>query len=713
MLIINASFINFTTILLTVNENFQINSNNFIIKNGEITLFIDNYDVQQNKITLYLKGEVNIKKECYIFYENICAKIDYGYLFSSEEFHDKYFVDCQMGAVYSKDHTTFMLWSPAASFINLFIYENGDPLIPEIPQKYRMIEYNGLWSIRLKGNLKGYYYTYQVKVYNQLNEVVDPYAKAVGINGLRGAIIDLKDTNPKDFLCDSSPALNNFTDAVIYEASIRDLSIYPDSGIKHKGKYLGLVENQTTSNKGVSTGLQHLIDLGITHLQLMPVFDFSYKSIDEKNPYKYNWGYDPQNYNVPEGSYSTDPYFPKCRIYEFKRMIQELHKKNISVVMDVVYNHIYHKTENIFHKIFPGYYFRTDENGNLSDGSGCGNDLASERSMCRKFIVDSVLYWAQEYHIDGFRFDLMGIIDISTMNMIRDVLDRLPRKILLYGEGWNMNTLLPDSLKSTIENAYKLPQIGHFNDIIRDSIRGSVFIAEDRGFVSGKEGLENLIKFCVGGCTIDCEPYIRKFQIPHQSINYVSAHDNHTLWDKFQIACPDASAEELKAMCKLANGIILTSQGIPFLHSGCEFCRTKDGISNSYNSTDAVNRIDWSRKLKFMDVFQYYKGLISLRKKHPAFRMTEVIQIQRHLVFLSDIPKLTVAFMLKDYANMDTWKDILVIYNANKYSIKLYIPEGHWNIVVNSNSSGTDVIETVDSREINVTGISLYILYRD
>lgn len=712
MFIINASLINFTTILLTFNENFGINLNNFTVKNGETTLYVNNYIINEKEIILYLKGEINIKRESLIKYEDTHVNVSYNKLFSSEEFHDKYYVDCELGASYTLDYTIFTLWAPAAAFVNLLIYENGDPVVRETPQKYKMVECNGLWRIKVRGNLKGYFYTYQLKVYNELNEVADPYAKAVGINGLRGAIIDLRDTNPKDFNTDASPSLNNFTDAVIYEASIRDISSHPDSGIRNKGRYLGLIEAQTHSSKGVSTGLQHLLDLGITHLQLMPVFDFSYESVDEKHPYKYNWGYDPQNYNVPEGSYTTDPYYPICRIYEFKRMVQQLHNNGISVVMDVVYNHIYHETENNLNKIFPGYYFRYDEEGQLSNASGCENDIATERSMVRKFIIDSVLYWASEYHIDGFRVDLMGIIDITTMNMLREALDKYNRKILLYGEGWNLNTMLPESERASMQNAEKLPEIGHFNDMLRDALRGSVFNITDRGFVSSKEGLEEVIKFCVTGCTVDYASFKRKFQSPVQSINYVSAHDDHTLWDRFELSCPEASQEELKAMCKFANGIILTSQGISFLHSGAEFCRTKGGISNSYNSTDAVNRMDWNRKFKFMDVFNYYKGLIELRKSHPAFRMTDANQIRENLVFLNT-PKNTVVFILKDNANEDSWKDLLVIYNANRCSVKINIPEGNWNIVTDKTNSGTTVLNTINGSEINVDGISLYVLYRN
>jgi pullulanase len=712
MNIINASLINFTTILLLVDNISTINFNSFLIKNGNILLHMDGYKINNNKLTLFLKGEVNIKKQCYIFHEGISVKVSFNPLYSSKEFNSRFYTKAELGASYTKDTTSFSLWSPAAAFVNLLIYENGDPSVSEKPRKFKMIENNGLWHIRVKGNLKGYFYTYQIKVLGELNEAVDPYAKAVGINGLRGAIIDLKDTDPKDFHKDQSPILESFTDAVIYEASVRDISMHPDSGIRNKGKYLGLTEDHTHTSKGISTGLQHISELGVTHIQLMPVFDFSSTSTDERNPYKYNWGYDPQNYNVPEGSYSSDPYYPVSRIHEFKKMVQHIHRNGLSIVMDVVYNHLFHSTDNNFHKIFPGYYFRYDESFNLSNGSGCGNDTASERPMVRRFIIDSLVHWVEEYHVDGFRFDLMGLHDIETMNAVRKVLNKYDRRIMVYGEGWNLNTFLPQEERANMNNAYKLPHIGHFSDTIRDTLRGSVFSSGDRGFVSGKQGLENQVQYCVTGCTM--HPYSHKGVsiTPDQSINYVSAHDNHTLWDKLELSSPESSLEELKSMSKLANAIVLTSQGIPFIHSGSEFCRTKGGIENSYNSTDSINRMDWNRKQRFLDVFEYYKGLIDLRKNHPAFRMNSQEKLKKHLHFLNNIPANVVAFMLMDYANGDYWKDILVIYNANRYDVSLEIPHDTWYITTDKNRAGIETLRSFTGGEIWVDSISITVLYR-
>jgi pullulanase len=711
MLIFNASLANFTTVLISVDDISLFNIKNFQIKNGELLPYIDGYTINGNIITLYIKSEINIKKLSFVNYGDLSTKIDYTPLYSSEEFHTKYYTDKPLGAFYTKDFTDFYLWTPIASYVNLLIYEKGDPSIQETPKRFKMVETNGLWNIRIKGNLKGYFFTYEIKVHSIINEAVDPYAKAVGINGLRGAIIDLQDTSPKGFNKDFSPPLENYTDAIIYELSIRDISIHPDSGIKNKGKFLGLAEDNTFSSKDVSTGLQHIKELGVTHIQIMPIFDFSGQSIDEKNPFKYNWGYDPINYNVPEGSYSTDPYFPMCRIFELKKMIQQLHRNNLSIIMDVVYNHVFHNTENSFHRVFPGYYFRYDKDGKLSDGSGCGNDIASERLMVRKFILDSILFWATEYHIDGFRMDLMGLHDITTVNMIREALNKYKKDIMLYGEGWNLNTSLPDSDKASMYNAKKLPLIGHFNDIIRDSTKGSVFSAQDRGFISGKEGLENTIGYCVTGCTFfhDGTPGI--FNSSMQSINYVSSHDNYTLWDKLELSNAEATIDELKARYKMADAIVLTSQGIPFIHSGAEFCRTKHGISNSYNSTDTINRIDWNRKSKFMDVNDYYIGLIKLRKEHPAFRMSSLEDIKNNLLLLTDMPKGITAFLLKNYANGDSWSNILVIYNTKNSRTKLTVPYGLWNIVVNKDFSGTKVLNSFSGHELEVEPISVTVAF--
>lgn len=697
-------------IILKNAEHFDIKK--LTIKNGESVLKIINYSKSSdNSFVIFLNNEINIKHYCYVCYGNNKAKANYSKLYFTFEFNDRFFYNKSLGVKYSKDFSTFKVWSPAASYISLLLYKNGDPDVPETPLEKPMSEENGIWSVTVEGDLKGYFYTYKVHVYDSINEAVDPYAIAVGINGMRGAIIDLKDTNPPNWDKDSYIPLQNYTDAIIYETSIRDVSIHPKSGIKNKGKYLGLTEDNSFSNKNYSTALTHIKELGITHLQLMPFYDFSYNSTDEKSPKKYNWGYDPQNYNVPEGIYSTNPFDAKCRIFELKKMIMHLHKNGIAINMDVVYNHLAHKTDNNFEKIFPGYYFRFDEDGSFSNGSGCGNDTASEHLMMRKFIVDSVVYWANEYHIDGFRFDLMGLHDIETMKEVYKTLVNINKYAMIYGEGWNLNTPLPQNIKTTQCNALKVPGIGFFNDNIRDAIKGNVFHVKDRGFVNGKAGLEDVIKVCVTGCTISNSNFKSIFVSPNQSINYVSCHDNNTLWDKLLLSNDEDSIEVRKNMTKLSLGIILTSQGVAFLHSGDEFCRTKRGIMDSVKSSDEINSLDYNRKEEFIDVFNYCKGLVKLRKEHPAFRMHSTCDVKNHLQFLSNTPKNTVAFFLKNHANGDSWKTILVVYNANKTSINIDIPKGYWNQVVDKFNAGTTVLNTINSDRICIEGICMNVFY--
>lgn len=713
MHIIQAHAIGFNKIIISSNDPSNFSIGNISIKNGTNPLSINSYTTTiENSFLIFLDREISIKFYCFIIYEGLQIKVSYKNLFTTEEFNNKFYYNGSLGLSYTKESSTFKVWSPAATSILVMLYKNGDPSTYEIPLELIMNEEdNGVWTITINEDLDNYFYTYKVTVYDSINEVVDPYAKAVGINGLRGAIVDINILNPDGWEEDISPALNHYTDAIIYETSIRDISMHPSSGVIHSGKYLGLTEEATLYNKSITTALSHIKELGITHLQIMPFYDFSYKSIDEKNSTEYNWGYDPQNYNVPEGSFSLNPYDPKCRILELKKMINTLHYNNISVNMDVVYNHVFHKNDNNFEKLFPGYYFRLKNDGSFANGSGCGNDTASEHKMMRKFIVDSVCYWAKEYHIDGFRFDLMGIHDICTMNSIYKSLSRINRKIMIYGEGWNLDTPLPHNIKAIQSNSFKMPNIGFFNDTIRDSIRGNVFSLSDKGFVSGKESLEDTMKFCVMACTISSNRFKAIYASPEQSINYVSCHDNNTLWDKLEISNLKDSIEDKKYMQKFANGIILTSQGVPFLHSGVEFCRTKEGIENSFSSPDSINSINYSRKADFIDIFNYYKGLIKIRKEHPAFRMYSAEHIKEHIEFLKELPKNTVAFILKNNANGDLWTNILIIYNANKFSTTINVPYNRWNLVANKYSAGTDIISIFESNKITVDSLCLNIFY--
>ncbi|HEY5969819.1 MAG TPA: type I pullulanase, partial [Chitinophagaceae bacterium] len=476
---------------------------------------------------------------------------------------------------------------------------------------------------------------------------------------------------------------------ILYELQIRDASIAANSGIKNKGKYLGLTETGTKNEGGLSTGLDHIKELGVTHVHLLPCFDFY--SLDESQPDKaqYNWGYDPLNYNVPDGSFSTNPYDGVIRIKEFKQMVQAFHQNGLRVIMDVVYNHTRLTEDSYFNQLVPGYYYRQTKDGKFSNATACGNETASERYMMRKFMLESVLYWVKEYHIDGFRFDLMGVHDIETMNLISKELHKIKPDILLYGEGWTAGSSpLADSLRAIKKYAYKLDRIAVFSDDIRDGIKGSVFEHADKGFVSGKPGMEESIKF---GIVASCKhpqvdftkvnyskaPYSAQ---PWNTITYCECHDNHVLWDKLAISAKNATETERKEMDKLAMSIVLTSQGISLLHAGTEFLRTKKEVENSFESPDSINAIDWSLKSKNNDLFDYIKALIKLRKEHPAFRMKTAKEIETNIVFDNKLPFGVVGYTINAPVG-DRWKKILVIYNSKPVDVQISLPKGEWQLV--------------------------------
>lgn len=715
MNILKANVTGFRKIIVEVDDFTKFSFPRFIVKNDDKVIKIIYYFIKNNIVTFVLSDDINIKSDCIIFYdENINSKCTYYKLFASDEFNGRFYTMDELGVQYTKNRSEFRIWSPVATSVNLLLYKNGDPDIVEAPRKILMQENNGLWYTYVYENLKNYFYTYEITVYGSINEAVDPYAKAVGINGARGAIIDLSETNPEGFSKDIFPSnIVNFTDAIIYEISVRDMTMNPNSGAVHNGKFLGLTEEDTKTSKNELTGISYIKDLGVTHVQIMPIFDYAAGSVDEKTIDKYNWGYDPENYNVPEGSYSTDPYKPECRIIELKKMIQAFHKNGICVNMDVVFNHLFHAKENCFEKIFPGYYLRYDENGSVCNGSGCTNDTASENPMMQRYILDSILYWTEEYHIDGFRFDLMGIHDVNTMNIIRNKLNKFQRPIMLYGEGWDLNTALAEDIKAKMSNARKTPHLGYFNDIIRDTLKGSSFNMYDNGYISGKENQENDIKACVAGCIKYGELPHAIFSSPDQSINYVSCHDNNVLWDKLLLTNSSESEEVRINRQKLALGIILTSQGISFLHSGVEFIRTKQGIENSYNSPDNINSVDWDRRDNYIYITEYIKGIINIRKQHPAFRISTSDTVLSHLQFCDNQNKNIVAFLLKNNANGDTWKNILVIYNSNNYSVDIKLPSGAWNLVTDKYVASHDNIINSFETGYKIESLCINILYND
>lgn len=711
MKIFNPLVTNFNTIVFKIDNPSELNFHLLNIVNGRNYIKIKEHSISNNSVYLTLENDVDIKMDCLIIYDGIInIKCCYFKLFSTKEFNDRYYYDGELGVNYTPQKSIFRLWAPSALTVKLLLYKNGDIALSDGPVHSVLLnEEKGLWSIPIEGDLKNYYYTYEVVLYNEVNEVTDPYAKATGVNGHRGGIIDFSETNPENWDKDISPStITTFADAIIYEISIRDISTNLNSSIKNAGKYLGLTEENTKTKNGIATGLDYLKELGITHVQMMPIFDFN--SIDEKNPSAYNWGYDPQNYNVPEGSYSTNPYDPKCRINELKTLISTLHKNNISINMDVVFNHLWSSKENNFEKTFPGYYLRRNDDGTFSNGSGCGNDTASENLMMRKFIIDSVIYFIKEYHMDGFRFDLMGLHDIDTMNMVRKAIDQFPRAIMLYGEGWNLNTNLFYDRKAIIQNSFKTPRIGYFNEIMRDSLKGSVFNINSKGFASNGENLENSIKLCFTGCINYAEWLRGPFNSPEQSVNYVSCHDNAALYDRLKTSNPNDDDQTLIERVKLALGIILTSQGISFFQCGSEFGRTKNGIDNTYNSPDNINWIDWDLRDNHIGCVNYIKELINLRKNHSAFRFVNSDDLKYHLEFINNTPKNAAGFILKNKPNGDMWNNLIVIYNANNYNVDVPIPWGSWNVFVDKHSVGKSNITNV-SNNYNVEGLSVNVLY--
>ena len=656
------------------------------------------------------------------------------FLFDTKEFENKYKYEGKLGALYSKDKTKFVLWAPTADYVKIAFYGN-DPYDNEVCNKTLEMnkEDKGIWSLEVEEDLNGQFYNYIIKVEGYENIAVDPYAKAVGVNGNKGMVIDLESTNPVGWDKDIKPELKSATDSIIYEIHVRDLSIDENSGVDEslKGKFKGLSQDNTTiPNTDVKTGLSHLKELGITHVHLLPSFD--YASVDESklDVPQFNWGYDPKNYNALEGSYSTNPYIGDVRIREFKEMVQALHKAGIRVVMDVVYNHTF-DLNSCLNLIVPKYYYRQDENGNYTNASACGNETASDRYMFRKYMIDSIVYWAKEYHIDGFRFDLMGIHDIETMIEIRKALNDIDPSIIVYGEGWNGGpSPLPEEKAALKVNTYKYGdlQIAAFSDDARDVVKGHVFYNQP-GFVNGKEGLEEAIKYTVVAATkhdqVDCENafYSKTFWAnePYQTVTYDSAHDNYTLWDKLQEITPNANEEELLEMNKLIAAIILTSQGINFLHAGEEFARTKvdeNGqlVENSYCSPDSVNKIDWNRKVKYKDLFEYYKGLIKLRKEYKSFRMDTNEEINNNIKFLNFGENFTdknvISYIINSKALNDKCNEIAVLINGNDKEAEVKLPSDNWSVVVNNKKAGINALEKIEGNIVSIAKKSVFVLIK-
>ena len=640
--------------------------------------------------------------------------------------------------IYSKVKTLFKLNAPTTvnldgmtgattqidkkKQVEIHIYEDGQggKAIKTIKMK---ASGENRWEATVKGDLKGKFYTFDIGK----GETPGVFAKAVGVNGMRGAIVDMAETNPQGWENDQRPVIQSPADLVIYEMHWRDFSIGVSSGLKNKGKFLALTEPKA---------IEHLKNLGVNAVHILPSFD--YASVDETklDTPQYNWGYDPKNYNVPEGSYSTDPYNPVTRIKEFKQMVQALHKAGIRVILDVVYNHTFNIDHSNFQLTYPDMYYRKTADGKYSDGSGCGNETASEKPLMREFMLESVKYWIDEYHIDGFRFDLMGVHDIETMQQIRAEVNKIDPSIYIYGEGWSAGSCAyPVDKLAMKANAQQLNGIGAFSDDMRDALRGPFSDDHKGALLAGIPGEEESLKFgIVGGIAhpqvdmtkvnYDKKPWTNN---PTEQISYVSCHDDMCLVDRLKASIPSLTDKnipekertaELIRIDQLAQTAVFTSQGVPFILSGEEMLRDKKGIHNSYNSPDSINHLDWNNLQRYPQLFTYYKNLIQLRKNHPAFRLATGDKVRQHLEFLpavnsKDVKQdCLVGFLLKDLQEIDAWKTIVVIYNFNKEAKEMAIPEGNYTIACCNGTIDEAGLGEVSGKEVLVDGQSALILFQ-
>lgn len=612
---------------------------------------------------------------------------------------------------YSPKETTFQLTtSPDVKKVNVLLSDTDSDNPAEQMIKQMKHVGAGKWKLTVKSDLKGKYYLFSVYNNAQPDKTPGIFAKAVGLNGKRGAIVDLRDTDPEGWNSDVRPTLNNPCDLVIYEMHHRDFSVDLSSGLKNKGKYLALTEPKA---------IEHLQRLGVNAVHILPSYD--YASVDESKPDvpQYNWGYDPLNYNVPEGSYSTDAATPTTRIREFKQMVQALHKAGIRVILDVVYNHTFDINGSNFQKTYPDYFYRKTAEGKYSDGTGCGNETASEKPLMREFMKESVEYWVKEYHIDGFRFDLMGVHDIETMNEIRTMVDKIDPSIYIYGEGWSAGSCAyPQEKLAMKAHAKQLDGIGAFSDEMRDALRGPFSDDHKGGFLIGEPNQEESIKFGIVGAIAHPQIDMTKVNYsreawtnePSQMVAYVSCHDDMCLTDRLRATMPYITDDELIRLDLLAQTAVLTSQGVPFILAGEEMLRDKKGVHNSFRSPDSINRLDWNNLKRYPQVFDYYAGLIALRKAHPAFRMGKADEVRKNLEFV-DAPKGVVAFRLKNNAGGDAWQNIYVVLNSQKTPQNVKVAEGSYTKVVANGKVNAEGLGLISGSTLTVAPQSALIVH--
>lgn len=713
----------------TVEEPIDVTKAIQVVDSDDKDVKIDTITVDGANAVVILDTAVDVKAACMsnksykIIFNGSEYSISLPDYYSSDEFENEFTYDGNdLGSAYTKAATTFKLWAPTATSVKVKLYAEGLKSDTDAPIKTVDMakEEKGVWKAVVEEDLKNIYYTYEVTFMDgTVNEACDPYAQAVGVNGDRAMVVNLAETNPEGWENDKNPQrhIASYADCSIWEVQVRDFSYEAESGVKeeYRGKYLAFTQEGTKNSTGQPTCLDYIKQLGVTHVQINPAYD--YATVDETrlDVDQYNWGYDPKNYNAPEGSFSTDPYHGEVRVKEFKQMVQSLHNAGIGVVMDVVYNHTYN-TDYCFNKIVPGYFYRG------TNGSGCGNDVASERAMVKKFIVDSVLYWHKEYHIDGFRFDLVGLIDVDTVNKITEELHAIDPSIILYGEGWTNTVTKPtkEGVKLANQgNCNLTPGFAYFNDSIRDTLKGHVFTATDKGYINGASGKAGDIYNCAKGVA----NWTQFDSLPLQMINYSSCHDNYTLWDKISTSNSEDTFDQKVKQNNLGAAITFTSQGIPFILAGEEILRTKvkaDGTfdENSYASPSAENSIKWGTLSieKYQKVLEYYKGIIAFRNAHPALRMASGSDVDKYLKPINFTgadysPSFTdgiVQYMISDYDKDD---DIIVIYNPNDKDYSIKLPDGAWNVCVQGDKAGTETLSTV-AGSVKVNAISATILVR-
>ena len=716
------------TVKLSKKPDEEVTADDFVIKGQDgVAANITEIKSIGTAYYLILDQELPLDKAFLITYAENDYAIKMPDYYSTAEFESKYtYEGNDLGQTYTKEKTTLKLWAPLAASVTLRLFKDGNPAKQADPDKeIEMVKgEKGVWTAELEGDMNGTYYTYYVDNVSKQEECVDPYARAVGVNGRRGMIIDLDSTDPDGWADDKDPHYDDaITDAIIWELHVRDLTSAASSGVKDewRGKYLGLTQTGTKNTYGQATGLDYIKNLGITHIHLLPVYDFG--SVDE-NSLKteganlFNWGYDPQNYNVPEGSYSTDPYNGEVRVKEFKQMVKGLHDNGISVIMDVVYNHVYDGAKFCMNNTVPGYFSRPE-----GTGSGCGNDTASERSMVRKYIVDSVNYWADEYHIDGFRFDLAGVLDTVTINEIVKTVQAKHPNVIFYGEGWTSGGVVftkPGMTQAVMNNSSKTPNFAYFSDTIRNTLKGGTFNGITAGYISG--GSTGELNACFKGMPSWCTT-------PTQSINYISAHDNNTLFDHISIVKPGATYEQKTDITKLGVAFYMAAQGIPFMQAGEEMNRTKpsdatldanngnasDGFfHNSYNAPDRVNSIQWDSLYDqtTVDLVAYYTGMINFRKAHPALRLTEANEVNKRVTNLTNLDANVLGYHI-DATGIEgeTAEGIVAIYNATENATTVTLPEGDWYVCVNKAEAGIYALSKV-SGSVSVEAVSAMILVK-